>query len=155
MSANVRLHGDQLIASRQLDADPDLIWTMFTTPAHLAAFWGGDHAAVTPGSVLVDLRVGGTFELETAGPDDSTHRLSFRYDEIDPPNRLVLTEPHTGLTTAISLRASAGGTSVIIHQRRLPPELRTEQARTGLAGILRRLGVVADELSDRERRRDR
>ncbi len=153
MSVDAVLDGDQLIASRQLGADPELVWTMCTTPTHLAAFWGGDHATVTPESVVVDLRVGGTFELETAGPDDSTHRLSFRYDEIDPPNRLVLTEPHTGLTTAISLRASAGGTSVIIHQRRLPPELQTEQARAGLAGILRRLGAVADELTDERRRR--
>ena len=153
MSVDAVLDGDQLIASRQLGADPELVWTMFTTPAHLAAFWGGDHATVTPESVVVDLRVGGTFELETRGPDGSTHRLSFRYEAIDPPNRLVLTEPHTGLTTAISLRASAGGTSVIIHQRRLPPELQTEQARAGLAGILRRLGAVADELTDERRRR--
>ncbi len=153
MSVDAVLDGDQLIASRQLGADPELVWTMFTTPTHLAAFWGGDHATVTPESVVVDLRVGGIFELETRGPDGSTHRLIFRYEEIDPPNRLVLTEPHTGLTTAISLRASAGGTSVIIHQRRLPPELQTEQARAGLAGILRRLGAVADELTDERRRR--
>lgn len=153
MSVDAVLDGDQLIASRQLGADPELVWTMFTTPAHLAAFWGGDHATVTPESVVVDLRVGGTFELETRGPDGSTHRLSFRYEAIDPPNRLVLTEPRTGLTTAISLRPSAGGTSVTIHQRRLPPELQTEQARAGLAGILRRLGAVADELTDERRRR--
>lgn len=155
MSADVRLDGDQLIASRHLDADPDLVWTIFTTPAHLAAFWGGDHATVAPGSVVVDLRVGGVFELETGGPDGSTHRLSFRYEVIEPPTRLVLAEPRTGLTTEIRLQPNAGGTTVVIHQRRLPPELQTEQARIGLAGILRRLDVVARELTDRERSRNR
>ena len=50
------------------------------------------------------------------------------------------------------LRPTGAGTTVIVHQRRLPPELQTEQARTGLAAILDRLAAVADDLSDTRRR---
>ena len=147
MTASVDLDGDQLIATRHLDAEPALVWEAFTTPEHLAAFWGGHHATVPPDSVAVDLRVGGTFEVETRGADDSSHALRFRYEAVDPPTRLVLTEPRTGITTEIRLQPSGSGTTVVVHQRRLPPELQTAQARTGLAGILERLDVVVRELT--------
>lgn len=156
MTAHVALDGDQLIAARYIDAEPALLWEVFTTPEHLAAFWGGDHATVPADSVAVDLRVGGTFQLETVGPDGSSHPLNFRYEAIEAPTRLVLVEPKTGLLTEIILQASGDGTTVHVRQRRLPPELRTEQARTGLAGILERLAVVAMNLTEwnlTERRR--
>lgn len=148
MSADhVRLEGDQLIAVRRLSAAPTLVWEAFTRPEHLAAFWGGDHATVPPESVSVDLRVGGRFELKTVGADGSDGHLSFRYEVVDPPNRLVLSEARTGLTTEIFIEARGTGTVVTVHQRELPAHLRTERARTGLAGILRRLDVVVDRMT--------
>jgi uncharacterized protein YndB with AHSA1/START domain len=148
MTANVTLDGDQLIATRHLDAQPALVWEAFTRPEHLAAFWGGHHATVPAESVAIDLRVGGTFELETRGADGSVHRLQFRYEVVEAPARLVLTEPSTGITTDIRLRPSGHGTTVVVHQRRLPPELQTEQARTGLAGILERLDDLVRGLTN-------
>jgi uncharacterized protein YndB with AHSA1/START domain len=132
------LDGDQLIASRRLAAPPDLVWQALTTPSHLAAFWGGHHATVPPDSVTVDLRVGGLFELETraVGSPHPGRRLAFRYEQIDEPRLLVLTEPATGLVTTIRLRPDDGGTSITVHQHRLPAELRTDEARLGLAGVL-------------------
>jgi uncharacterized protein YndB with AHSA1/START domain len=153
MTARVTLRGDQLIATRYLDAEPALVWEMFTTPEHLAAFWGGDHATVPPDSVTVNLRVGGTFELETRGADGSSHPLCFRYEVVDAPARLVFAEPRTGLTTEISLQPTGTGTTVVVRQRRLPPELQTERARTGLAGILERLNTLVEELTNHQRRR--
>ena len=152
MTPKVTLDGDQLIATRYVDAAPELVWEVFTTPEHLAAFWGGHHATVPPDSVTVDLRVGGTFELETRSADGASHPLSFRYEIIDAPTRLVLAEPHTGITTEIRLEPSDSGTTVVVHQRRLPPELQTERARTGLAGILERLDAVVGELTSNQRR---
>ena len=147
MTAHAHLDGDQLIATRELDAEPELVWQAFTTPEHLAAFWGGDHATVPSGSVTVDLRVGGTFELEATGADGSSHALHFRYDVVEAPSRLVLTEPRTGITTEIRLEPTARGTTVVVHQRRLPPELQTERARAGLAGILEQLDAVVRAMS--------
>jgi uncharacterized protein YndB with AHSA1/START domain len=137
-SAESRLDGDELIAARSLDAPIELIWEALTRPKHLAAFWGGDHATVPLETVVVDLRVGGTFAMDTRDPSSQApgHRLEFRYDVIDPPELLVFTEPRTGLETTIRLTATGTSTTIAIHQRRLPAELRTEQARLGLAGIL-------------------
>ena len=142
MTANVRLDGDQLIATRHVRADPDLVWRAFTTPDHLAAFWGGHHATVPPDSVSVDLRVGGIFELETRADDGTSTHLRFRYDVVERPVRLVLSEPRSGITTDIRLEATPTGTTVVVHQRHLPPELQTEQAAMGLAGILDRLATA-------------
>jgi uncharacterized protein YndB with AHSA1/START domain len=145
MSARVHLDGDQLIATRHLDAEPALVWEAFTTPAHLAAFWGGNHATVEADAVTVELRIGGRFQIETRGVDGSPRRLSFTYEVIDPPTRLVFTEPQTGLLTEIRLESNGNGTTVTVHQRRLPAELRTEQARLGLSGILDQLdGLIAE-----------
>ena len=154
MTSTARLDGNQLIATRYIDAEPALVWEAFTTPQHLAAFWGGNHATVAPSSVAIDLRVGGTFEIETLGADGSSHPLRFQYEIIDAPTRLVLTEPRTGMTTDIRLEPSSGGTNVVVHQRRVPPELQTEAARTGLAGILERLDHVLGRPTNDSPRRD-
>lgn len=147
MTPSVDLDGDQLIATRHLHAELALVWEAFTKPSHLAAFWGGHHATVPPDSVSVDLRVGGTFELETRSTGGTSHPLRFRYEVVDPPTRLVLSEPTTGITTEIRLQPSRSGTTVVVHQRRLPPELQTERARTGLAGILERLDAVVQDMT--------
>jgi len=132
------LDGDQLIATRRLDAGPALVWEVFTTPEHLAAFWGGNHATFPAGSVTVDLRAGGRFDIGS---------LSFRYELVDEPRRLVLSEARTGIRTDIRLEPTpGGGTTVTIHQRRLPPELRTGRARDGLAGILDKLHELTTRL---------
>jgi uncharacterized protein YndB with AHSA1/START domain len=150
MSSAAELDGDELIARRVVDADPRLVWRAFTEPEHLAAFWGGHHAEVPAGSVTVDLRPGGGFELETRGRDGTGRRLQFVYEVIEEPSLLVFREPATGIITNVRLDPAETGTVVIIHQRRLPTELRTQRAASGLAGILERLGVVVNQLRRRE-----
>ncbi|MEU4243260.1 SRPBCC domain-containing protein [Actinoplanes sp. NPDC026619] len=138
MSAEVRreLRGDELIARRDLLAPPERVWAAFTTAAGIAAFWGGSHATVPPASVTVDLSVGGEFALDTQAPSGATRRLRFVCVRITAPHELVFDEPVTGLRTTVTLRAADGGTRLTVHQRRLPPELRTAQAADGLAAIL-------------------
>lgn len=150
MTAMVHLDGDQRIATRHLDAEPALVWEVFTTPAHLAGFWGGHHATVAPDSVTVDLRIGGMFEIETRGVGSGARRLSFTYEVIDAPTRLVFVEPRSGLLTEIRFEPNRKGTTVTVHQRRLPAELQTEQARLGLSGILDQLGALITELTTRQ-----
>ncbi|MGC4888836.1 SRPBCC family protein [Micromonospora sp. DT227] len=136
MTARAERHGDELIARRHLRAGAARVWAAFTTPAGLAAFWGGSHAEVPPGSVTVDARPGGEFALDTRAPDGATRRLRFVYVRLDPPRELVFDEPVTGLRTTVTLRPAGEGTELTVHQRRLPPELRTARAADGLASIL-------------------
>lgn len=136
MSASAELHDDELIAKRHLAAEPERVWIAFTSPTGIAAFWGGSHATVPAESVLVDLRPGGEFALDTRAPDGATRRLRFVYVSVAAPRELVFDEPVTGLRTTVSIRPADGGTDLTVHQRRLPAELRTAQAANGLASIL-------------------
>ncbi|GIH27729.1 hypothetical protein Aph01nite_60390 [Acrocarpospora phusangensis] len=141
MTARSELRGDELIAKRHLPAGPERVWVAFTSPAGIAAFWGGSHAVVPPESVTVDLRPGGEFALDTRAPDGATRRLRFVYVSVAAPYELVFDEPFTGLRTTVKIRPVGGGTDLTVHQRRLPPELRTAQAADGLASILDALAV--------------
>jgi uncharacterized protein YndB with AHSA1/START domain/ketosteroid isomerase-like protein len=136
LSAGAELRGDELIAERRLPAQPERVWAAFTSPASIAAFWGGSHATVPPESVTVDLRPGGEFTLDTRAPGGATRRLRFVYVSVAAPRELVFDEPITGLRTTVTVRPADDGTHIAVHQRRLPPELRTAQAAGGLASIL-------------------
>lgn len=141
MTAGAQLRGDELIAERHLPASPERVWTAFTTPAGIAAFWGGSHATVPPGSVTVDLRPGGEFALDTRAPQGGTRRLRFTYVSVVRPHELVFDEATTGLRTTVTIHPAEGGTHLTVHQRRLPPELRTARAAAGLASILEALAA--------------
>ncbi len=136
MTAGAELRGDELIARRHLAAPPERVWAAFTSPASIAAFWGGSHATVPAESVTVDLRPGAGFALDTRAPDGSTRRLQFVYVRIAAPYELVFDEPATGVRTTVTIRPAGDGTDLTVHQRRLPPELRTARAAGGLASIL-------------------
>ncbi len=133
---------DELIVQRFLAAEPARVWSAFTTPASVAAFWGGSHATVPPGSVTVDLRPGGEFALDTRAPGGRVRRLRFVYVSIAEPTDLVFDELTTGLRTTVTIRAADGGTDLTVHQRRLPPELRTAQAADGLSSIIDALATL-------------
>ena len=136
MTGSSRLRGDELIAERHLPVAAERVWAAFVSPASIAAFWGGSHAVVPADSVTVDLRPGGEFLLDTRGPDGVTRRLRFVYVSVTAPHELVFDEPVTGLRTTVSIRPAGSGTDLTVHQRRLPPELRTSRAADGLASIL-------------------
>jgi uncharacterized protein YndB with AHSA1/START domain/ketosteroid isomerase-like protein len=144
VTAGAELRGDELIAERHLDAAPGRVWAAFTSPASIAAFWGGSHATVPAGSVTVDLRPGGEFALDTRAPDGATRRLTFVYVSVAAPHELVFDEPRTGIRTTVRIRAAGGGADLTVHQRRLPPELRTGRAAVGLRSIL---DALADHLA--------
>ncbi|MDY7089661.1 MAG: SRPBCC domain-containing protein [Actinomycetota bacterium] len=134
------IRGDELIAVRRLAAPPSRVWAAFTTPDGIAAFWGGSHATVPPESVTVDLRAGGEFALDTVGPS-ARRRLRFVYVSVTEPRELVFDEPLTGLRTTVTLRPDGDGTDLTVHQRGLPPSLRTAQADAGLASVLEALAT--------------
>jgi uncharacterized protein YndB with AHSA1/START domain len=136
LTASAELRGDELIAKRHLPAEPERVWAALISPASIAAFWGGSHATVPPESVTVDLRPGGGFALDTRAPDGATRRLRFVYVSIAAPYELVFDEPVTGLRTTVNVHPAGDGTDLTVHQRRLPPELRTAHAVDGLASIL-------------------
>jgi uncharacterized protein YndB with AHSA1/START domain/ketosteroid isomerase-like protein len=150
MTTGTELRGDELIAERVLHASPERVWAAFTSTASIAAFWGGSHATVPAGSVTIDLRPGGEVALDTRAPDGTTRRLRFVYVSIAAPRELVFDEAVTGLRTTVTIRPAGDGAHLTVHQRRLPPELRTARAADGLASILDALAAHLQPPSQRD-----
>jgi uncharacterized protein YndB with AHSA1/START domain len=78
---------------RNFDAPIELIWQMWTDPAHFAS-WYGPIGATIPFSEM-DVRVGGTRRIcmEMTTPNGPMQMwFTGTYTEIDPPHRLVYTE---------------------------------------------------------------
>lgn len=144
----------ELVSSRVLDAPVGLVWSAFTTPAHIAAFWAGGSAVVVPGSVVVDLRVGGGFQLDVAARGGAATTKRGVYLDIDEPHRIVFTEPDTRITTTLTLTAQGSRTELMVHQTDVPPALCTPQAEAGLADMLRRLDAHLTDVNRKENRDD-
>jgi uncharacterized protein YndB with AHSA1/START domain len=72
---------------RLLDAPRELVWQVWTDPAHIQAWWGPSGFRTT--TTAFDLRVGGEWRHVMHGPDgtDYPNRTVFR--EIVPPSLLV------------------------------------------------------------------
>jgi uncharacterized protein YndB with AHSA1/START domain len=84
---------DAVIIERSFDAPVDLIWQMWTDPAHFAAWYGPDGASIS--IAKMDVRVGGTrlvcVQMQTPnGPMEMW--FTGEYREVVPNERLVYTE---------------------------------------------------------------
>jgi uncharacterized protein YndB with AHSA1/START domain len=79
----------QVLITRVFDAPRELVFRAWTDPGQLAQWFGPEGFEVPQESVLVELRVGGRFELSMVGKD-SEHPLRYEIVELDPPRLLVL-----------------------------------------------------------------
>ena len=87
-SGVARLVGDREIACvRIVDANRDLVWQMFTDPAHLPHWWGPRGFTTTIQEM--DVKPGGTWRLVMQGPDGRNYPNKITYREVVKPERLV------------------------------------------------------------------
>lgn len=88
------------------EADPPVVLTRIVGASCAAVFKAWTDPVLlqrwlAPGANVVDhaetdLRVGGAFRLETRSPDGSRHRITGRYQVIEPDRRLVQTWIYDG-----------------------------------------------------------
>jgi uncharacterized protein YndB with AHSA1/START domain len=119
--ADAEVHGRASITiNRLMDAPVDLMWKVWTEPEHLAAWWGP--RMFTAPVCEVDLRVGGRMYILMRGPGDFEHGAEARFEEVDPPNRLVWSMDAVSLTgevqlrtrTTVTMRDEGGKTRLIV-----------------------------------------
>jgi len=77
----------QIELVRVFRASAEALYRAWTNPAVLQRW-------LAPGPCIVeqaqtDLRVGGRFELRTLGPDGARHRISGRYEALEPARRIL------------------------------------------------------------------
>src|SRR3954469_8417877 len=77
----------EIRTTRLLNAPRELVWKAWTTPEHLAHWWGPRGFESTIESL--DLRVGGEWRLMMVGPDGSKYPNKMVFIEIVEPERIV------------------------------------------------------------------
>ena len=76
-----------IVMSRTFDAPREVVWTAFTTPRHVAKWYGG-HGFGNPVCEM-DVRPGGLWRHVMRTPDGSEYNMEFIFVEVVKPERLV------------------------------------------------------------------
>ncbi|NQD36794.1 hypothetical protein HPT27_07125 [Permianibacter sp. IMCC34836] len=78
----------EVVITRLLNAPRELVFKAWTEPQHVMQWWGPTGFQNT--DCQLDLREGGAFALHMTGPDGISYPCLGHYEEISPPERLVL-----------------------------------------------------------------
>jgi uncharacterized protein YndB with AHSA1/START domain len=140
---------DELIYTRVFEAPRELVFRCLIEPLHLTHFWGPAGVSTPLETIKVDARPGGVFETVMVNDaDGSQYPTRAVFVEVTEPERLVWTEPDTGVTTTSTLRDLGGSrTEVRIHQVNVPAEYRSPEAQAGFLTSLDRFAAYLAKLA--------
>jgi uncharacterized protein YndB with AHSA1/START domain len=140
---------DELLITRIFDAPRELVFRCMIDPQHLTHFWGPKGTSTPLDDITVDARPGGVFETVMVNDaDGSRYPMRAVYVEIVEPEKLVWSDPTSGMTTT-STFADIGGsrTEVLIHQTHVPAMFLSADAQAGFSSSLDRFADYLVELS--------
>ena len=80
---------NEIMITRLFDAPRELVWEAWTTPEHIAKWWGPNGFTTTTKSR--DFRPGGHWVYTMHGPDGTDYPNECKYLEIVKPERIVHT----------------------------------------------------------------
>jgi uncharacterized protein YndB with AHSA1/START domain len=111
----------ELTMTRVFNAPRNLVWTVWTEPAHAMQWWG-PHGFTTP-VYEADLRPGGALVVHMRAPDGTIFPSTGTFEEVVPPERLVMFgeveiagEPAFEARTSVTFEEHDGKTTVTVHQ---------------------------------------
>jgi uncharacterized protein YndB with AHSA1/START domain len=139
---------DELVFTRVFEAPRELVFRCMTEPGHLTHFWGPAGVSTPLENIKVDLRPGGVFETVMVNDADGRqYPMRAVYVEVAAPERLVWTDPATGMTTTSTFTDLGGArTEVCIRQVNVPEPFRSPEARAGFATSLDRCAAYLGAL---------
>jgi uncharacterized protein YndB with AHSA1/START domain len=139
---------EELVFTRVFEAPRELVFRCMTEPDHLTHFWGPAGVSTPLESIRVDLRPGGVFETVMVNDaDGSRYAMRAVYVEVAAPERLVWTDPGTGMTTTSTFTDLGGArTEVRIRQVNVPEALRSPEAQAGFSTSLDRCAAYLSAL---------
>ena len=79
----------RVVLERTLDAPRELVFKAWTDPEMLARWWGPTY--FTNPVCELDVRPGGAILIHMAAPDGAVYPMTGEFNEIVPPERLVMT----------------------------------------------------------------
>jgi uncharacterized protein YndB with AHSA1/START domain len=132
----------ELTFTRVFDAPRDLVFRCMLEPEHLTHFWGPAGTSTPLDGITVDPRPGGVFETVMVSDDGGSYTMRAVYAEIVPPERIVWTEPGTGMITTSTFTDLGGArTEVRIHQAQVPDYALSPEAQAGFLTSLDRFAA--------------
>ena len=99
----------EFTVTRTLKAPHDRVWQVLTQPGPFERW-----LPAKPGTAVLDVRTGGSWQAAVISPDGEEIALTGRYDEVSEPDRLVMTVPGD-VVTAITLTTAPDGTTQIAY----------------------------------------
>ena len=132
-----------LTIRRTVPATPEEVFTAWTTAEGLKR-WSAPGAWTNP-VVEVDLRVGGRYRIDMAGPDGTVQRVTGVYQEVDPPRRVVYTwfwETNAALgesLVTVEFHGRGQVTEIVIEHSRLTSSESAVNHERGWIGCLAKL----------------
>jgi uncharacterized protein YndB with AHSA1/START domain len=140
---------DELVYTRVFDAPRELVFRCMIEPEHLTHFWGPAGMSTPLENIKVDARPGGVFETVMVNDSDgSQYPMRAVYVEIVEPERLVWTEPDTGVTTTSTfVDLGDARTEICLRQANVPAAFRSPEAQAGFVTSLDRFAAYLGTLS--------
>ena len=140
----------ELTYTRVFDAPRELVFRCMIEPEHLTHFWGPAGVSTPLENIKVDARPGGVFETVMVNDaDGSRYPIRAVYVEVVEPEKLVWTEPGTGMTTTSTFSDLGGSrTEVRIRQTNVPEAARGPEAQAGFATSLDRFATYLATLAN-------
>ena len=147
MSDRTPQAGD-LTYTRVFDAPRDLVFRCMLEPEHLTHFWGPAGVSTPLETIKVEARPGGVFETVMVNDSDGReYPTRVVFVEIAEPERIVWTEPGSGMTTTSTFRDLGGTrTELEIRQTNAPEGYHSLEARAGFATSLDRFASYLEKL---------
>ncbi|MFJ6280225.1 SRPBCC family protein [Arthrobacter subterraneus] len=128
---------NQITVTRTFAAPRERVFAAWTDPADFAVWFGSSQVTVPRGSLVLDVRPGGSWQAVMELPDGNTINWEGRYTEVTPPERLGLTitdQPGTdpGAPIIVTFAEVEGGTQMTLVQD--APEFTEDQREQTAAG---------------------
>jgi len=99
----------EFIVARTLKAPHEKVWQALTQPSHFEGW-----LPAKPGTAVLDVRTGGSWQATVISPKGEEIALTGRYDQVSEPDRLVMTVPGDAVT-AITLTPAPNDTTQIAY----------------------------------------
>jgi uncharacterized protein YndB with AHSA1/START domain len=86
--------GHELVLTRTLDAPRELVFSAWTDPEHLSAWWGPDNFTST--IIEWSAVAGNTLRIDMHGPDGTVYPMSGKFVEVVKPELIVFANSADG-----------------------------------------------------------
>ena len=139
----------EISITRTLNAPIDLVWEAWTTPEHIAQWWGPNGFTNTISKM--DMQPGGEWLLVMHGPDGTDYKNKSVFKEIIPRKKIVFDHVAPNFTATIEFEAQGDKTFLKWHMLFESAELfiqvvKTFKADEGLKQNVEKFQVYLDEM---------